>query len=150
MDTFDLESKIEYTPKVLVMEYILLKYHNFLKSKLEDKNLSRGDLVFLYNIFYHEPLSQRELAELLFVSEAYVTKMLKKLEKKEYIERKVDDEIKSKKIIYLTDKGHVLTLDFVKITREWENDLMDLLDYDYKGDLNKVLFNLAYNAHKLE
>lgn len=150
MDTFDLESKIEYTPKVLVMEYILLKYHNFLKSEFEDRNLSRGDLVFLYNIFYHEPLSQRDLAELLFVSEAYVTKMLKRLEKKGYIGRKVDDEVKSKKIIYLTDKGRLLLLDFLKITREWENDLMDLLDYEYKGDLNKVLYCLAYNAHKLE
>ena len=97
MDTFDLESKIEYTPKVLVMEYILLKYHNFLKSKLEDKNLSRGDLVFLYNIFYHEPLSQRELAELLFVSEAYVTKMLKKLEKRNILKEKLMITLKARK-----------------------------------------------------
>ncbi len=146
MDTFDLEKKIKYTPKTLYMEYILINYYNFLKEKLEDKHITQGELTFLYNIYYHESISQRELADLLFVSEAYVTKILKKLEKKEYIKRKIDEKNKSKKMIYLSEKGRTLTSDFLKITHEWEKKLTKSLDYIEDDKLSKLLYDLAYNT----
>ncbi len=149
MDTFDLEEKILSIPKVLYMEYILIKFNDFLKDKLEDKNVSHGEFLFLFNIFFHEPLSQRELADLLFVSEPYVTKMIKKLEKKDYVERKVDEKNKSIKNLYLTPTGKTLISNFLEITREWENNLTVFLDENENEKLNHILYDLAYNTHKI-
>lgn len=149
MDAFDLDEKILSIPKVLYMEYILIKFNDFLKDKLEDKNVSHGEFVFLFNIFFHEPLSQRELADLLIVSEAYVTKMIKKLEKKKYVERKIDEKNKSIKNLYLTQKGKTLTTNFLEITREWENNLAESLDKNENEKLNHILYDLAYNTPKI-
>lgn len=50
--------------------------------------------------------------------------------------------ITAKKIIYLTDKGQLLTLDFLKINHEWENNLMYLVNCVDDEKLNKLLYNL--------
>lgn len=150
MDTFDLDEKILFTPKVLCMDYILIKFNHFLKNKLDDNNISNGEFIFLFNIFFHEPLSQRELADLLFVSEAYVTKMIKKLEQKNYVERKVDEKNKSIKNLYLTKTGKALTLNLLKITRQWESKLTLSLDENENEKLSYILYDLAYTTHKIE
>ena len=149
MDTFNLEEKILFTPKTLYMEYILINYNRFLKNELEDKNITQGELTFLFNIYYHESISQRELANLLFVSEAYVTKMIKKLETKGYVERKVDENNKSKKMLYLSNKGQILSLDILKITKKWESDLRKDLNEISDEKLNHILYKLAFNSHEI-
>ncbi len=149
MDNFSLEEKIVYTPKTLYMEYILINYNNFLKSKLNDKNITQGELTFLYNIFYHESISQRELANLLIVSEAYVTKMLKKLERKEYIIRNIDETNRSRKKISLSKKGQSLTREILKVTYEWEKNLIGSIEYIDGDKLTRLLYDLAYNSHEI-
>lgn len=149
MDNFSLEEKIVYTPKTLYMEYILINYNNFLKSKLDDKNITQGELTFLYNIFYHESISQRELANLLIVSEAYVTKMLKKLERKEYIIRNIDETNRSRKKISLSKKGQSLTREILKVTYEWEKNLIGSIEYIDGDKLTRLLYDLAYNSHEI-
>lgn len=148
MNHFNLEDKISFTPKILYLEYILINYNDFLKDKLEDKNITQGELTFLYNIYYHEALSQRELADILHVSEAYVTKMLKKLENKRYIERKADDNNKSKKIIHLTDTGKSLTSDILELTKKWEENILKKIDYIDNNKLTRILYDFANYSHE--
>ena len=89
MVKFNLEEELKYfTPFTVYMEYILLHYNNFLKTHLKNKNISTKEFLYLYNIFYPKQVSQKELAERMFVSEANITKIIKKLEKKGYVERK--------------------------------------------------------------
>ena len=73
------EDRIVLTPINLYMEYILLSYNNFLKEKLDDVSITYGELTYIYNIKYYPSISQRELADTLFVSVANVAKMIKKL-----------------------------------------------------------------------
>ena len=56
------------------------------------------------------------------------TNLIKKLEKKDYVERKVDEKNKSIKNLYLTPTGKTLISNFLEITREWENNLTVFLD----------------------
>ena len=74
--------RIVLTPINLYMEYILLSYNDFLKKKLTDIEITYGELTYIYNIKFYPSISQRELSETLFVSEANVAKMVKKLVKK--------------------------------------------------------------------
>ena len=82
--------RIILTPTNLYMEYILLSYNNFLKKKLDDVQITYGELTYIYNIKFYPGISQRQLADTLFVSEANVAKMVKKLVKKDLVEKKKD------------------------------------------------------------
>ena len=72
VDTEWQKDRIVLTPTNLYMEYILLSYNNYLKDKLEDIEITYGELTYIYNIKFFPSISQRELAEILFVSEANV------------------------------------------------------------------------------
>lgn len=75
--------------------------------------------------------------------------MIKKLEKKKYVERKIDEKNKSIKNLYLTQTGKTLTSNFLEITREWESNLSEFLDEKENEKLNHILYDLAYNTHKI-
>ena len=66
--------RIVLTPINLYMEYILLSYNDFLKKKLTDIEITYGELTYIYNIKFYPSISQRELSETLFVSEANFAK----------------------------------------------------------------------------
>lgn len=140
------KERILITPLTLYMEYINLKYDAFLKEKLKDLDITTGDLTYLINIFYHEKLSQRQLADILYVSEANVAKILKRLEKKGYIERVKDENNKSRKLINLTEKGNLTTYSLIKITYEWENKITDNFTDKEVSNLKEVLYELTQNS----
>ena len=77
------------------------------------------------NIFYHENISQRELADLLFVSESNVAQIIKRLEKKGFIYRELDSNNKSKKVLKLTKKGKFTVFSLLKVIYEGETKLLD-------------------------
>ena len=140
------KERVLVTPITLYMEYINLKYTAFLKEKFEDLDLNHGDLTYLVNIFYHENLSQRKLADLLFVSEAYVTKVLKRLESKDYIVRVKDNNNKSRKIIHLTEKGKLTVMSIIKVTLEFENIITKSFKDEEVNSLKEMLFELSLGA----
>ena len=146
MDKTSFEERMPFTPLTFYMEYLLLRYNNYLKEKLNDVDITQGEITFIYNIFYHKSLSQRELAEALFVSEANVTKMLKKLEKKGYIERKTDENKLSKKIVFLSKKGELLVHQILKLTYEWEAKITEILDDDENETFKELLQDITIHS----
>ncbi len=145
MDKYNLDERMPFTPITFYMEYVLLRYNNYLKNKLTNFDITQGEITFIYNIFYYKSLSQRELANLLFVSEAYVTKMLKKLEKNGYVVRTIDQNNSSKKIVCLSQKGELLVHQVLKLTYEWETlftqNLSDVEKDKFKENLHKITIN---------
>lgn len=106
------EERISFTPIVLYTEYINLQFNNYLKTNFKD--ITPGDFTYMVNIFYHQSISQRQLADLLFVSESNVAQIIKRLEKKELITRIPDENNKSRKILNLTEKGKLIVLTLIK------------------------------------
>ena len=120
------EEKITFTPVIYYINYINLIHDNFLKENYTD--ITPRDLTYLSNIFYHQNISQRELSELLYVSESNVTQIIKRLEKNGYVVREVDESNKSRKILNLTDNGKLVIFSLLKIVYEWEGKFFE--DYD--------------------
>lgn len=114
------EERISYTPLILYIDYIYLLHNDYLKKAYKDLNPT--DLTYLINIFYHQNCSQRDLAELLFVSESNVAQIIKRLERNDYIIRTPDERNKSRKIIGLTNKGKNTVFMIIKDMYEWEGD----------------------------
>ena len=115
--------RIVLTPINLYMEYILLSYNNYLKNNLNDVEITYGELTYIYNIKFYPSISQRELSETLFVSEANVAKIVKKLVKKGLVEKRKDENNKSRNILTLTDKGEEVFVKVNVLTCAWERKI---------------------------
>lgn len=112
------EERISFTPIILYIDYINLLHNDYLKRTYKDLNPT--DLTYLINIFYHQNCSQKDLADLLFVSESNVAQIIKRLERNEYITRTPDEGNRSRKIINLTVKGKNTVFMMIKMMYEWE------------------------------
>ncbi len=137
------EERISFTPMILYMEYINLQYARYLKENF--KEITAGDATYLINIFYHQNISQRELADLLFVSESNVTQIIKRLEKNGFVERKVDEDNKSKKNLILTNKGRLTVFSLIKVFYEGESELYE----KYSEEQIELFKNMLYDYSNL-
>ena len=140
------DERVLATPLSLYVEYLNLRHGFYIKDKLSDADITEGEFTYLANIFYAEAMSQRELADLLFVSQANVAKMLKKLEAKNLIERVVDENNKSRKLIYLTEKGKAITLSLLNFTFSWESKILDSYSNEEIKKFKEMLFELVQKS----
>lgn len=140
------DERILFTPFTFFMEYILRRYHEYLRNKLKGTDITPSELSYLFNIFYYKSLSQRELSDLLFVSEPNVTKMTKKLENKEYIQRDIDKANKSRKILSLTKKGELFVYKLIKLTYEWETKVSYSFNDEDMDNIKHLLYEITDNS----
>ena len=136
------EERISFTPLILYIDYIYLLHTDYLKKNY--KNLTPSDVTYLINIFYHQNCSQRDLAELLFVSESNVTQIIKKLEKNGYVVRNPDSSNKSRKILNLTTEGKNIVFMILKEMYEWEGQFFK----DYSSEDVEKFKRCFMNIHK--
>ncbi|WP_407374764.1 MarR family winged helix-turn-helix transcriptional regulator [Methanobrevibacter sp.] len=144
------KDRIVLTPTNLYMEYILLSYNNFLKDKLNDVEITYGELTYIYNIKFFPLISQRELAEILFVSEANVAKMVKKLVRKGIVEKKKDENNKSRNVLKLTDNGEELFVKINIITCGWEREITKNLSNDEFFKFKEQLYDFVKESTELK
>lgn len=136
------EERILLTPSILYMDYINMQHNDYLKKNY--KNLTHRDFTYLANIFYHQNISQRELAELLYVSESNVTQIIQRLEKNGLIERHPDEVNKSRKIINLTDDGKLVLYSLMKLIFEWEGEFFK----NYSSEEVELFKKMLYDYYK--
>ena len=143
------DNRIILTPINLYMEYVLLTYNNYLKEKLDDVSITHGELTYIYNIKYYPLISQRELAETLFVSEANVAKMIKKLVQKGLVKKEKDKNNKSRNILSLTEKGEEIFVKINVLTCAWERDITKKLSNEDLFELKQKLYLLTQESADL-
>ena len=116
-------NKEEYIPIILYIDYINIEYQKFLNEKFDD--ITPRDFTYLINIYYNPNLSQRELSNMLIVSEANAGQIIRRLEKNNLVKRGYDEKNKSRRIINLTDKGQTFVLSLLEASRKWESKFFE-------------------------
>lgn len=126
------------------MPFIAL-IHHISKNKLRYsmKNPNRIDMVhesrYLMEIHKRKNLSQDNLANIFGQSKGTIAKALRKLEDKEYVERKIDENNRRKYILKTTKKGEELAILLKKDLEEWEENVgIDRLDERTKNQLREI------------
>lgn len=148
MDDWE-NDRILLTPTNLYMEYILLSYNNFLRKKLDDVKITYGELTYIYNIKFFPSISQRKLAETLFVSEANVAKMVKKLVEKGLVEKQKDKTNKSRNILKLTEKGEDVFVKINVITCGWERNVTKNMSNEEYFKFKQTLYEITKESTDL-
>lgn len=135
------EERINFTPIILYIYHIQILQNEYLKKRYE--NITPRDITYLMYIFYNQNCSQRELSELLFVSESGITQSIQKLEKNGYIARTTDETKKSRKIINLTIKGKNFVLSLIKEIYEMESELLKEYGNEDVVKIKNILYKYA-------
>ena len=126
------------------MPFIAL-IHHISKNKLRYslRNPNRIDMVhecrYLMEIHKRKNLSQNDLANIFGQSKGTIAKALRKLEDKEYVDRKIDENNRRRYILKTTKKGEELAILLKKDLDEWEKLVgIDRIDEKTKNQLRKI------------
>ncbi len=140
------KEKNSFVPVVLYIDYINAEYKKYLKDNFKD--ISPRDFTYLVNIHYHPNISQRELADLLFVTEANVGQVIRRLEKYNLIVRDFDEKNKSRRIISLTDIGKSVVFTLLEVSMEWESNFFENYDEEQKKMFIQMLSDYFHKSRK--
>ena len=97
---------------------------NFLVEACQKLGLTYSEYVLFMRVFENEGTSQEDLAALLFVDKAVVTRTMKLLEEKNLIYREKDAVDRRMKRIYLTEFGRSQQEFLVKVLNSWADYLV--------------------------
>ena len=138
------ENRLKATPIFYFINYINVIHDNFLKENFKD--ITPRDFTYLSNIYYHENISQKELAELLYVSESNVAQIIKRLEKNGHVHREVLSDKKCKKILSLTEKGEGVLKSLLGLISDFESELFENYSDEDKDKFKKMIYYYCENA----
>ena len=114
---------------------ILYREHaKYINDNVKDENLSFGLHPLLIKIYRNEGINQEQLARDFHLNESTITRNLKKLEDKGFIERIKD---KRKKIIKVTPKGEKIAKKVMDFDKKWDEQL-NLTDEEYDNFISTL------------
>ncbi|WP_407452990.1 MarR family transcriptional regulator [Methanobrevibacter sp.] len=134
----------EDMPVFYFINYINVIHDNFLKENFKD--IAPRDFTYLSNIYFHKDISQKELADLLYVSESNVTQIIKRLEKKGFVKREIVKNDNGKKILSLTDKGESAFNSLLNLVVNFESQLFKDYSTEDKGKFREMMLHYCKNA----
>ena len=126
-----------FIPIIFYIDYINIEYNKYLNKHF--KGITPRDFTYLLNIYYHKNSSQRELADLMIVSEANAGQIIRRLEKNNLVKRDLYENNKSTRIISLTEEGlsHVLAL--LQVSKDWETKFFENYDAGEKEKFKEMI-----------
>ena len=125
------------------VEEMISNYGKYIKTTLNDDDITQTELPFLLRIRFGEKTTQKELVELFKVSEGYTAKILRKFEDKNYITRYENPENHRIKIVKLTPEGIKKTDKFIGYINEWETKVTSNMSQEEVKILKKLLYKVV-------
>ncbi|MBQ9025780.1 MAG: MarR family transcriptional regulator [Methanobrevibacter sp.] len=123
-------------PTVPLVSILYREHAKFLNDKLKDENLSFGLYPLLIKIYKNQGIIQEQLAQSFHLNESTITRNLKKLEDKEFIERIPD---KRTKRIEITDNGRKIAQKVMDLDELWDDKIKDIIGLEeYDNFLNTL------------
>ena len=125
--TLPRQFKKENSENILIYHYVeeLVKdFGEYTTEHYSDEDITPVELPFLLRIRCVDKSTQKDLVDLLHVSNGYASKILRKFEDKGLITRFEDPENRRRKIVKLTDEGIRKTDEILTHIRQWENNHM--------------------------
>ncbi|BEP29704.1 MarR family winged helix-turn-helix transcriptional regulator [Helicovermis profundi] len=121
---------------------------SYINKELKDYNLSDGQFQYFILIYENEGINQNELANLLKVGKASVTKAVKILIKEGVIDRKIDESDKRNYGLFISEKGRPLINVFNRISKRIDESVFKGFDAS-EMEILKSYLNRLYNNSKV-
>ena len=121
----------------------------FIENQIQDFDINPGDLPFLLYVSKHENVKQKDIANHFYVSEANIARSLKKLEKKGFVKRTIDNKNKRRRLISLTGEGKEISSSLIDLLNDWEDFIYQNTDDEDINKFREVLYDLANQSLKI-
>lgn len=133
-------------PINICMTIILKSQEKFYHKKLKDVDVTPAELPVLIQLYTHSGCTQRSIVKSLYITESNVAKLLKRLEKKNIVERKVDPNKKNRNLVFLTEYGYEITGNLLDISSNWEEDITEDFSEETLKTFKQLLFDLCLKS----
>jgi len=120
----------------------------YMERKLKPYNLGWGEFHVLRKLYDNKEMRQNEITDCLKVTKSTTSKVMKKLEGEGYIVRRKDRMDNRTYVIRVTRKAMKLKTSLEKISREWNNILLEGFGDDDIPVIINALEKMAENAEK--
>lgn len=126
----------ENIPTVPFISIIYREHAKYLNEKVKKEDLSFGLYPLLIKIYNNEGIIQEQLAQNFHLNESTITRNLKKLEDKGFIERIPE---KRTKVIKTTEKGKITAQKVMNLDEIWDEKIKNIIGNDeYNTFLNTL------------
>lgn len=119
--------------------------HARIHTLLEDLGLYRGQPSVLKALWEEEGLMHTELARRLQVQPATITKMLQRMEKAGFVERRSDPEDQRVSRVYLTEAGRAVRAGVQQVWRQIEEEAFAGFSPEERGLLRRLFLQIREN-----
>ncbi len=116
----------------------VIDYYIHEEIKAEKLDLTKEQIIILKNLFFNDGINQNELACLTLRNKSSLTRLLVKMEKKNYIIRKQSKEDKRINNVFITPLGKEM---FVQ-TRPMIKKTMDIMEKDISKKEKQIMISL--------
>jgi MarR family transcriptional regulator, organic hydroperoxide resistance regulator len=120
-------------------------HHNRFHQMLEGLGLYRGQPPVLRALWEQEGMTQSELAERMKITPATMTKMLQRMEKTGFIQRKTDSEDQRVSRVYLTETGRAVQKDVESVLAQMEQDTFENFTLEEQMLLRRFFLQIREN-----
>ena len=127
-------------PTVPFISIIYREHAKYLNEKVKDEDLSFGLFPLLIKIYKNEGIIQEQLAKSFHLNESTITRNLKKLEDKGFIQRIPE---KRTKRIEVTDKGAKTAQKVMDYDEEWDSKIKEIIGNDEYDDFKNTLRKIS-------
>lgn len=132
------------TLHVLLAQICRLK-HARVQALLEALGLYEGQPAMLHTLWEQEGLTHTELARRLRVQPATITKMITRMEKTGFVERRPDPEDRRASRVYLTEAGRDVQAEVRQIWRTLEQEAFGSFSPEERILLRRFLVQIREN-----
>jgi len=108
-------------------------------------DLSKEQMIILKKLHGQDGLNQNELASLTFRDKSSMARLLSKMEKKNYIQRKQSKEDKRINLVFLTEKGRTIFKQTRPALKKLINTMEENITMEEKKQMIKILKKVQFN-----
>lgn len=116
---------------------------------LDEIGLYRGHPPVLHHLLKQDGLTQGELGQLLQVSPATITKMIKRMEKAGFVKRKQDDVDQRVSRVFLTDTGRAVKAEMIARMRAIEAEAFAGFSPEERVIMRRLLLQMRDNLLRI-
>lgn len=108
-------------------------------------DLSKEQMIILKKLHEQDGLNQNELASLTFRDKSSMARLLSKMDKKNYIQRKQSKEDKRINLVFLTEKGRTIFKQTRPALKKLINTMEENITMEEKKLMIKILKKVQFN-----
>ena len=135
----------ENTQNIFIYHYVeelVSNFRKYMDENFNDDTISRAEFPALVRLRFTDSATQKEIVDLLDVSDGYTAKLLRKFEVNGYITREEDPANRRRKIVKLTAEGIEKTDELIGIIEDWEKVVSAKISPEEAETLKNILFKL--------